>query len=318
MSLGLNYKAIRQILQESDLLQPQDANIADDDTKPELKVDGLFFAADSAITDRISGQPLLGGFRKVYPIKAALWKPYFVGGWFKSYNQIYRETEISFGFSGNTLTAQHVLNFVREHLGKLRISHLSRPFPNPGDYVVLRHCQSNPLDDDSTTWDEDMFSGKDIESLLTADVIADCVEHAINAALKSARKYKISEESLASLYSDFFAGINCPVSGSSRLFSFRVAFEIRDGFGEVFTKKEEVHPGHVLVLGMRSQFEQRAQVELELAIASSIDPAESMFKFLNMAIDEVASQGLFAIDRPSVLHRLNNKGMLRAKWELRE
>ena len=39
---------------------------------------GIFLVADSAITD-YQGQTLLNGFRKIYPVRAKVWEPYFVG-----------------------------------------------------------------------------------------------------------------------------------------------------------------------------------------------------------------------------------------------
>lgn len=68
---------------------------------------GLFVVADSAITSPHSGQTLLGGFRKVYPIAIKLWQPYFVGPYFHSYQTPYMETECFVAIAGSTLTAQH-------------------------------------------------------------------------------------------------------------------------------------------------------------------------------------------------------------------
>jgi hypothetical protein len=43
--------------------------------KTEMEICGLFVVADSAITSHEGGRTLLNGFKKVYCIKANLWKP---------------------------------------------------------------------------------------------------------------------------------------------------------------------------------------------------------------------------------------------------
>ena len=66
-----------------------------------LKERGIFFATDSIITS--NEIPLLGGFRKIYPVAIKLWKPYFIDSSFKSYPYTHIECQCAIAFSGNTL-----------------------------------------------------------------------------------------------------------------------------------------------------------------------------------------------------------------------
>jgi len=135
---------------------------------------GIFFAADSAITDA-KGNTLLNGFRKIYTTYVQLWEPYFVGEFFRGYRAVYESTEVALAFAGSTLTAQHYLNSITEHLGNLRIT--CESLGGPMKYCVGLDCQSNPLQSPGAVWDEDTFPRSAFNGLLTADVIAHAVHH---------------------------------------------------------------------------------------------------------------------------------------------
>lgn len=265
---------------------------------------GLFFASDSIIT--ANGMALLGGFRKVYPITVKLWKPYFVGQYFQSYHQEHSTCECVIAFAGGTLTAQHVLNGISGHLEKLRISfERSDGLLGQGRYVVRLACQENELEKGQGVdrWDSDMFLPVDMADLLTADVIADAVEHSINHALESARPYKLGPEEFKTLYTEFLLGVQCPVTKTYRLFEYRFQQRLRpeDSLLEVFTEKEEIPPGTVAVLGRREDFKPGAQALFNSLLSAGIAPAQQMFEYLNQAIDRSLDEGRKDIDRPSTL-----------------
>lgn len=317
MSQSLNYKIVKGLLadkMDSESKDKDTTEVAEPET--EAVVDGLFFAADSAITDIENNRAILGGFKKIYYVKARAWKPYFHDQFFKGYFQTESETDFALAFAGNTLTAQHVLNFIVEHVGNLKISHVGMGHNQPGTYTILQRCELNPLEHNPTDqWDYDMFSRSHMQGLLTAEVIAATVEHSINAALKSAKKYKLDQAGISRMHTDFLAGIKCPVSGEYKLYEYRFQFAIRDGSAEVFTSKKEVPPGDLVVLGMRERFESTAMQAFSESISTKKNTAEAMFMFLNKAIDEVSADASFEIDRPSVLHIINRKGLHKAAWQ---
>lgn len=281
----------------------------------ELKTFGLFAVADSLITSNSGGsaRPLLSGLRKIHPIPIKLWKPYIVNGIFRDYLEVHSETECFVAFAGSTLTSTHVLDVITEHLAMLRISF--ERIDKGGvasSYVVKRDCEYiNPRDtNEYIEWGEDMFLSSDFEGLLTGDYLADVIEHSINVGLKSARKYRLDATDFKLMAADFLAGIQCPATNRYRLFTFRMDFRINDeGVLEVFANRKEISEDEVAVLGMRKEFESRAQLVYSEALKRGKSTGESLFNFLNTAIDEVAFSSHVSIDRPSV-HKFFERGSL--------
>lgn len=274
--------------------------------KAGMKTVGLFAVADSSITTPKSNgmQTVLGGFRKIYSIPVKVWQPYFNRVYFNSYLEVYYEAECFVAIAGSTLTAQHVLNLISEHLSKIRISYeRSGERCVPGRYVLIRHCQRNELEINQgiDEWDECMFTPRDYVDLVTAGDIAKIVEYSINEALSSARKYKLDEASLKSMYSEFAVGIFCPKEKNHQLFVFRMQNRMtKAGLMEVFATNEKIEEGCVAVLGMKKEFEAEAQAVMQKSLEEEVKTSISLFEFLNKAIDKVRSDGSFAIDRPSV------------------
>jgi|GEM_PF-1746549 len=274
-----------------------------------LKSKGLFAVSDSVITTSGSAgmKPLLSGLRKVHSIAIQLWKPYFVGSHFRDYLEVQQRLECFIAFSGSTLTATHAINLISEHLGKLQISYARSSDKGPRAYIVQRHCESNELRDSQglTVLGDDMFTPTDMARLLTASYISEVVEHSINVALRSAKHYRLTAQEVELMRTDFAAGIFCPASEAHRLFIYRMnERQNEDGVLEVYSTKEEVPDDRIAVLGMRERFESRAQMEYEQALKQGKATGNEMFKFLNSAIDEVAANGSFEIDRPSSYKRL--------------
>ena len=269
----------------------------------ELEESGLFIASDSAITDS-NNKTLLGGFKKVYSVPVRVWKPYFIENTFHSYQSIFYQSECFIAIAGSTLTAQHVVNLISEHLANLQITYFPPSAENKQAYRVVRHCSENPLKihPGIDSWSENMFTDNDYYGIVTGEVFDEVIEHSINTALLSARKYKLDEDSLRQMYTEFAAGIYCPNLRKHRLFTYRTKHEKnQEGVYEVFAEKEEVLPNEVAVLGMAKRFKDGAQRKFEEAISSRTPPASVMFDYLNSAIDEVCKEGGAEIDRPSVL-----------------
>lgn len=281
----------------------------------EMKPNGLFVVSDSVITildDQDRRVPIIGGFRKVYPVSIKIWKPYFIGSYFHSYKSVFFESECFIAIAGSTLVAQHVLNMISEHLGKLRISYERSNTEKQGKYVIIRHCQRNILDvgQGVDAWDECMFTANDYNGIVNAENISEIIEYSINEALSSARKYRRNEGALANMYTDFIAGIHCPTTNVHRLYTFRMGSRTNgEGLLEVYTTRQEIFENELAVVGMRTEFESRAQDVLTEAIRVGISPAKELFSFLNEAIDETLESGSYLIDRPSIL-KLFHQGQL--------
>lgn len=276
-------------------------------SRRETEPSGIFIAADSTITS--TTETLLSGFRKVYPVAVRLWQPYFIGESFRDYRNVCMETEIAVGFAGSTLTAQHCMNGITEHLSKLRVS-CKPPGDGPIQYAILMDCEKNPLDDGSTYWAEDTFtSSSDARELLTAEYIASVILHSLKGSLSSARQYKISEKGFHTLLTPFIAGIQCPATQKFHLYAFLMKPETIDGVMNVRVEKQSVPHEKVTVLGMTQEFESDAQVAYTDTRNAGGSTETAMFDFLNTAIDKVKSRGEKGIDRPAVLKVLSRNGL---------
>lgn len=283
---------------------------------PEMHVNGIFAIADSAITTHQGGRTLLNGFRKVYEMEAKLWKPDFMpDGLFRDYLDICESRKFFVGFAGSTLTAQHILNSISEHLGKLRISCIRENTNGPLKYEVIRHCQANPLVSPIITyWGDDTFTDRDFKGLLTGEVIANFVEYSINNALFSASKYKLSMEEFQAMRTDLVCGVWCPYARRHELYQFTMESKRGDDgtlFG--YTEKRLAGENEVVVLGMNNKYGASAQEKFNNALSSFIRPAGEMYKFLEECIEEVRAQGSKEIDRPISFRMLDRYSIVRAR-----
>ena len=270
----------------------------------EPKSSGIFVMADSTISDG-GNKTILGEFRKIYSVPIKLWKPSFRADLFSGYNSTFIELQCFLAFAGNTLTAQHLMNFVSNHLSKLRIS--CADVAGPIDYKVLMHCEKNPLLNPNMYWGDDTFYTQAYSALLTADRLAEVISHSLTVALSSARKYKLSSVEFEKLQTEFVAGIRCPTSNEFKLFKFTYHLETVDGIFQPKFKTSYVRPDEIAVLGLSDEFESRAKMVYNLAIREKKSAAAELFKFLNTAISEKSEKGLFDIDRPSYLYELDHE-----------
>ncbi len=281
--------------------------------KTKMEICGLFVVADSAITSREGGRTLISGFKKVYCIKANLWKPYFMpDGSFKDYLEIHEQREVFVAFAGSTLTAQHIINSITAHLENLRIS-----FGRHGDgsiyYNVIRHCQKNPLiTDEMSYWGDDAFISRDFEGLLTGEIISKTTEYSINEALLSAGRYKLSMTEFQAMRTDLVLGVWCPYRKRYELHLYRMLQKPgSDGVLIAYTEGKLLEPKEIAVLGMCNQFEVGAQAEYEESIRCNLSPSTALNQFLKESIDKVQESGSKEIDHPTSFRRLNRNGIER-------
>lgn len=275
-----------------------------------VKQEGLFAIADSIITSHSSNghTPLLSGFKKIKEVPVKLWQPYFIGENFQGYKSVFLQFECFVAFAGSTLTAQHVIDSISNHLANLRIDYQRKCRVSPPEYVVKKSCEKNTLESNGSRslYGDDMFVPEiHYRGLLTADYICDVVEHSINTALKSAQKYKIDPQSLKEMYTEFILGVNCPSEGADRLVKFTMDKRINlEGMYEVFVKSDVVPPGSVAVIGMNQRFGKAAQNVATTAISNGKSLKNEMISFVKESIDEVNNEGSFQIAMPMVLKTL--------------
>lgn len=270
---------------------------------------GLFSISDSIITTvGSSGKvPLLKGFKKIINIPIRLWQPYIVGPYFNGYKSIFKECDCFVAFAGSTLTSQHVINLISNHLSELRIDYRSRTI-GKGDFVVIKNCDYNELEATAnySHHGDDLFIPEiDYINILTAEVIVDVVEHSINKALKSAKEFRLSEESFNEMYTEFTLGLNCPTSGKDYLYQFQMDKRMTpEGVYEVFARKSYIPESSVSVIGMRNKFGDRINDVTGFSINNNLDLCDELLKFMEMALEEVDESGSFEIGKPVVVKKL--------------
>lgn len=272
-----------------------------------MEKNGLFCVADSAITSHRGSRTLLNGFRKIHFLEAKLWAPeFYPDGSFNTYLNVHETRNLFIAFAGSTLTAQHILNTITEHLSSLRISYTRKEDTGRIQYCVIRHCQKNPLNGpEPAYWEDDTFLREDFENLLTGKIISEIIEHSMNHALRSAASYKLSLEEFNSMRTEIVAGFWCPVSRCHELYVYRMlSKQGDDGVLSAYTEAALVPPDEVVVLGMRTEFDQNAQLAFKEALASQTPPSQVMWSFLESAIDTVQDRESKEIDRPTVLKKL--------------
>lgn len=272
---------------------------ARDHTRPNC---GLFVAADSTITN--GSQTLLSGFKKIYTVPIKVYEPYFVGEMFRNYHYARLNTSCFIAFAGSTVTAQHILNGIGNHLEAMRYAYEGSGIGCSGTYQILMSCERNSLYEPSTYWAEDMFLPENMQNLLSGEVVAKTVRHVLQVSLGDAKRHKIDEQGWNSLLTQYLLGTYCEIEGRNRLFTFKPLhkreFGDRGPLVDIEIVQEEIFPGELVVLGMTC-FEARAREAYRTAIEARIDVKTRMFDFLNEAIDEVKASGRLEIDRPSLL-----------------
>jgi len=255
-----------------------------------------FFCADSTIS--ANGRTLLSGFRKIYPIPVITWQPYFIGETFKDYQDKHISTHCTIAFSGNTLTAQHLLNSITSHLSQLRLSWCSKR----SSYVILRHCDpTNELLKDGYEWDESMFSTRDFCGLLTCDLIFDVILYSVNEAIYSARKYKLDEDGYRSLVTAFVAAAYDPEKGETKLARFDMENEETEiGYLNPIFRLTPLREKDITQIGDPSLIDEQEKIHsISEEQGMSIDCAS--FKHLLKKIDSSLDQGKRVVDYPAVL-----------------
>jgi len=304
----MNWKTIKQMFgnEGEEINDKDDIRIIDK---------GIFAIADSAITTLGGTKTLLTGFRKIYDMKAILYKPNFApDGSFRNYSYIYHELPFIVGFAGSTLVAQHIINSISGHLEKLEITYLEKArYDEPIQYTIVLPCQENLLKNPPmyTQWDDDTFLDSDFENLLSGEYISNAVEHSINHALKSAKQHRLCIEEFKQMYTEIFCGFYCPFLNEHQIYIYRMKSKFEDGIFEVYTEKEKLAKDDIAVLGMRSRFEKKVKKAfLEEYEKNDPNVMQVLINLMDTCITEVLADGSFEINKPIVYKSLD-RGMIK-------
>lgn len=260
----------------------------------------LFVAADSAITN--GNQTLLTGFDKIKILPINVFTPTFTGNYFKGYFTAHLISNCFIAFAGSTLIATDVISSISSHLNNLLYGYEGSGACLPGRYQILMQCEKNSLENQTTFWDEDMFLDKDIDCLLTGDLIAKVVLHSIKTTLNKAKLHKIDKSGWNSLLAEYVVGSYCQVKKCNRLFKFKPNLINDSSTSQVDIQVdfEEIQEYELVILGMHEVYKDAKEV-YDNSLKEKKDTRITMFKFLNSMIDKIQNDGRNEIAYPSVL-----------------
>lgn len=290
--------SFRKINIDDDFNVVEDLPVVQDPEDVQLEISGIYFAADSAITS--GGKTLLNDFRKIYPVRVGLWRPYFAGGIFRGYAEEFLKFDVAIAFAGSTLSAQHYLNVITKHLANLRISY--KKGCASIKYTVLLDCQENPLESGGyAKFEDDTFLYTHFKGILTAEYISTVVLHSIKKGVSSARQYKLSEDEFKSLFVEMALGVECPSTKKHHLYKYTMKSFVNNGLNDVDVVVEEVGCNEVIVLGMSEKYKDDATDMHNNIKKSGVSAAMGMFDYLNNIIEELNRDGDKRIAKPSIL-----------------
>lgn len=254
--------------------------------------DGLFFVADSNITD--SGRVLVSGFKKVVETPVRVAGLNFLDEWFNGYLGYRYEGGCAIAFAGSTLVAQHIMNSIKNHLSNLK------PTWFDGKYQLAMPCE--PQKFLTGYYDMDMFQNRHLGNnhLLTATFIASAVKHSVESVLIQAKKHDSMKQMFRAYKADFILGVCCPETKKYHIYQYEILPDDADG---AVVCMEEIPQGRVAVIGMRALHEEDANTVFADAVAQGKRTDKSMYEFLITAIREQNSIGVLDIGLPAFMYK---------------
>ena len=266
---------------------------------------GIFMVADSIIsTVTATGRkPLLSEFRKIVEVPIHVWEPHFIGENFHDYIKVFTTYKCLIAFAGSTLTAQHIINNITGHLGKLRIDYKSG---NEFKCIVRKNCDANNLISNgrSSVYDDDIFIPvRDYQNLLTAEFVSDVVKHSINKALESKMKHVIDQQALDAMRTEIMLGLTCPVQRVDHLYKY--SFRTRNlsvGGIEAFCQKELIQANDIGVLGMVNTYGAQANAVAQNAINTGNTLKEDITDYV---VQSVRNDSTYEIGLPVAIKTID-------------
>lgn len=276
---------------------------------------GLFAVADSALTqkqlrdgERTHYRTLLTGLRKIHEVRILVMRPdlspsgSFEGRYFdKAY-----EASAFVAFAGNANSAHHALNVIRTHLERLRLSYRFPGQPGgPDGNIIVRSCQTNPMETIAAEFSEDTFFGEHVERLFNADFFASVVSHSIQVALQSVLEYCHNTNEIRETVATFAFGAWCPVDRVHKLYHLEPKRMAVNGAYKLIASPRLIPEREVLVLGTQAlQSSLPIQATYDDALVTDQSPAEALRDLLDRAIDQDHAEFTgFPVNRPLALYR---------------
>lgn len=266
--------------------------------RQELKTRGIFFAADSAITNS-DNRLLITGFKKVIELPVRVRQTNFLDTWFQGYHSPQIRTQCALAFAGSTLAAQHIVNSITNHLTDLYPTYVD------GAYRLAMPCQQahHMVQRD---YPEEVPGNVQAGYTLDAGFIARVVDHAIQKIVESAQKIGVTERFFEARV-ELALGVHCPKNRSYHLYTYKV---VKGEDGRSRFQMSELAEGEVAVLGIRGP-DADEQLVYDRALKAGKPPAPEMLRYVCSEIERRNGLNDFRLALPALLYLLDSQKLER-------
>lgn len=263
----------------------------------------VFFIADSAITN--NNKTLLSGFKKIHAIPINIHRPYFVKEFKRYYPYTDYKGEAVVALAGSTLIAQHVIDTIDAHLGKIRVTY---KYDDKIKYYLIRHCdtKNNRLySEKNCVFDDSFFLDNDIYQAINVEEIKKIIEYSIREALRSASKHVLGEEDWGRIINnEYLFSLSCPHTRENFLYKVTLKEESIEDTIRAIPVVEIIPKGSLGIIGLKN-FNDELVEKYNSLLDGKSNIALEMLNFFENIIDRCNSSGNRGVAKPIIYKRYN-------------
>ncbi|MGO3891107.1 MAG: hypothetical protein ACTJHW_09035 [Paenalcaligenes sp.] len=218
----------------------------------EDQYDEIFIIGDTLIStlNAATGERdrLIDIYKKIRQTTVSVWSPSIRDGYFEGYHSVAANSACAIAFAGSTLTFEHILNGIVDHLTQLRYTFSEE------SYKIVKHCSHEALKQTCTQVFSDgiSFRWHDLPKL-TADFQMEVISHVMRKALKDVSKHRLKDQqSFEAIRCELAVALYCHENDKPVLFHAEVVLSEEIPRYASF-KYRKIEPNEVLVLGMQIQ-----------------------------------------------------------------
>ncbi len=268
----------------------------------------VFFIADSAIT--ANKKTLLSGFKKIYSIPIILNKPYINRTFYHYMPYRGYEGEAAFALAGSTLIAQHIINLITEHLGKIRFIHTHTP--HGIQYSLLRHCNTldNPFYKPGyTEYDDSVYLDEELYKSININDIKDVIEYSIKEALSSASQHSLNENDWKRIIdNEYLFALNCPILNKNYLYQIEINAVEEDGvLKSALPTVKPILLNKLGVIGLKDRQQDLEDFYNQLIAEKSENISLRMLSKVEDIIDLYRDEGNLGVSKPVIFKTFDKK-----------
>ncbi|EHU1484096.1 hypothetical protein ABFO97_07600 [Acinetobacter baumannii] len=268
----------------------------------------VFFIADSAIT--ANKKTLLSGFKKIYSIPIKLNKPYINRTFYHYMPYRGYEGEAAFALAGSTLIAQHIINLITEHLGKIRFIHTYTP--HGIQYSLLRHCNTrdNPFYESRyIEYDDNLYLDNELYKSININDLKDVIEYSVKEALSSASQHSLNENDWKRIIdNEYLFALNCPISNKNYLYQIEINAVEEDGvLKSALPTVKPISLNKLGVIGLKDRKQDLEDFYNQLIAKKSENISLRMLGKVEEFIELYRNEGNLGVSKPVIFKTFDKK-----------